>query len=106
MKPWPKDSVVLVCANADAARREMMESANPAECSDCGGAVMYDSRSMRKILELEQRTRPKVNSAARPVKIICEACSAGYDIGQCDVIGDHTGGKDDVYATPKWRGVL
>ena len=105
MKPWPSKEVVLVCAVPDRANRAMMESTNPAECSDCMCDVVYDGRSMRKLQELERKTRP-IGGGERPVKILCEACAEGYDVGQCDVIGDHTGGKDDIYAKPEWRGRL
>lgn len=103
--PWPHDAVMLVCAAPDEARRDMMESANPARCRHCGCDVLYDSRSYRKVQELERKIRP-IGGNERPVDFFCLDCYVLYDWRQCGVIGDQSGGKDDVYADPKYIGRL
>lgn len=84
LKPWPRDAVMIVAATPEAARRDQMESAEPAECRDCGRRLVVDGYTLRRALTMPARR-------GRPVRYFCVECYGHYDVGQCNIVEDHRG---------------
>ena len=98
MKPWPKDCITIVCATPQEANRSKMESVNPGQCRDCGTAIVYDGRTMRRALEIERYIARRHNLPfTRPIKFFCLECYSDYEVQQCDLLVDHSGGKSVEY---------
>lgn len=79
---WPVDAVMIVCATPGEARREVMESAHPGRCRDCGREVVYDGRTLRRAMEMPERH-------GRPVLLFCVACAVARDFRTITLLEDH-----------------
>lgn len=80
--PWPIEAVILVCSDPEEARTDQMDSVHPGKCRDCGGPVVYDGWSMRRIDGCLERQ-------GRPVELLCTQCFPKYDFNTVGVFEDH-----------------
>lgn len=92
LKPWPRDAVMIVAANAGQERREQMEAVHVCRCRDCGAVLHADTFTLRTAEQF-----PEVVRRGRPVMFFCLACHRSYAPPShspgASVTVDHSGGK-------------
>ena len=80
-KPWPADAVMIVCELPHRACRSNMSTIEPAECRDCGAALVVDGASVAAATANPLRQD-------RPIDFFCIECAIGYDLNSIDHLTD------------------
>lgn len=91
LKPWPRDAVMVIAADAGAADLPKMEGIEFAECRDCGAKLHADTKTVRRAFELPARK-------GRPIKFFCCRCLPFYDLGSVSPGNFH---DDSGHFTPE-----
>lgn len=83
LKPWPKDSVVIVAAtpmtvNVAGIRERIVDKI----CSDCRCRLAVDNHSIRAAWEMPERQ-------GRPLRFLCAGCCKGYDRSSIEKLIDN-----------------
>jgi len=90
-KPWPNDAIMITASLAGKENVADMLNPYPANCRECGAALMACSRTLEAACNLSEQY-------GIPIKYFCMACHAKHDMEMCDLVVDQSQKRDDWYA--------
>ena len=87
LKPWPRDTVVIVCAPpAEFVPQQCRGVATIEYCWDCGCMVYADSYTIERAETMPERCE-------RDLQFLCLSCARAYNFAEVEIFQDLRKGK-------------